>query len=59
MPESKTDALTLCETFSIPYTEYSIAPYDKIFGSHFKDASLTRKGIFAQDYAWLFYTIIL
>ncbi|RVZ80243.1 NAD+ synthase [Helicobacter pylori] len=46
MPESKTDALILCETFSIPYTEYSIAPYDAIFGSHFKDASLTRKGNF-------------
>ncbi|ANH48984.1 NAD synthetase [Helicobacter pylori] len=48
MPESKSDALNLCETFSIPYTEYSIAPYDAIFGSHFKDASLTRKGNFCS-----------
>ncbi|WP_104748898.1 NAD+ synthase [Helicobacter cetorum] len=48
MRESKLDALSLCEKFSIPYTECSIAPYDDLFCSSFKDASLTRKGNFCS-----------
>lgn len=45
-PSSKTDALLLCEHFSIAYKEQSIAPYQKVFDALNSSASLGRQGNF-------------